>query len=241
MAPIVTAYAITSSTKLDPTSLAARSTSQSNDVSAFVLYIFRVPGSQDFCLSTFKPHKSDIVTALDVLLAAYYVRVVDGDVLQILRGDQCVASLRGPDVEVKLKIEDPASTNNESNISRKPIDNAQGNYFTTAVNTIDKKNGHSKALSSESGNCSRQSPVEGLNFAALAEAVAAAEATDRHTVLSAQVIKEKLRTAKRSMATSEFRTPWSDRCIFYSSVTGQDLKVCGLQRLQVSVLINLAV
>jgi len=186
-----------------------------------------VPGSQDFCLSTFKPHE-DITTALDVLLAAYYIRVVDEDVLQVLRGGQCVALLRGPDVEVKLKIDDPASTNNDSSISRKPVDNAQGNYFKTAVNTIDKKTGHSKAMSSESGNCSRQSPVEGLNFAALAEAVAAAEAIDRHNVLSAQVIKEKLRTAKRSMATSDFRTPWSDRCIFYSSVTGQDLKVCAL-------------
>jgi len=226
MAPIVTAYAIdVSSTKLDPASLAAHSTSQFNDVIAFVLYIFRVPGSQDFCLSTFKPH-DDIVTALDVLLAAYYIRVIDEDELQVLRGDQCVALLRGPDVEVKLRIDDPAITHSiGSSISRKPIDNSQGNYFKTAVNAIDKKTGHSKATNSESGIYSRQSSVEGLNFAALADAVAAAEAADRHSVLSAQMIKEKLRTAKRSMATSEFHTPWSDRCIFYSSVTGQDLKV----------------
>jgi len=180
-------------------------------------------------LSTFKPH-ADIVTALDVLLAAYYVRVLDDeDVLQILRGDHCVASLRGSDVEVKLRIDDPASTNNESSISRKPIDNPQGTYFKTAVDAIDKRTGHSKAMGAESGDPLRPSPVEGLNFAALAEAVAAAEASDRHNILSAQVIKEKLRTAKRSMATSEFRTPWSDRCIFYSSVTGQDLKVYSLQ------------
>jgi len=191
---------------------------------ALVLYIFRVPGGQDLCLSTFKPHH-DVVTGLDILLSAYYVRCNDDSTLQVLRGGDCVASIFNDQIEVKLRIEDPADTKDETVVTRKRIDNKEGNYFTTSIQEVERVTGHKKSFSSAI-NSDGQSPYTGLNMDQLASAVArsGSEVTQAGPT-STQQLKEKLRTAKRSLATSEFKDQRGQRCLFYSSVTGQDLKV----------------
>jgi hypothetical protein len=224
MSPIVTARAIDSlHSRTDVPLLPGQTSVGSDGKSAFVLYIFRVPGCRDFCLSTFKV-REDIVTALDMLLSAYYVRVGENDTLQLLRGDQCVATLSGSNIEVKVRIDDPASKKNDASVSRKPIENQDGNFFNTTIDTVDRKSGHSKSISA---GVSEDSAAEGLNYKALAEAAAAMEkVNERQGLPSPGQMKEKFRTARRSAAASDFKNQWGDRCVFYTSVTGQDLRVC---------------
>lgn len=191
---------------------------------ALVLYIFRVPGGQDLCLSTFKPHH-DVVTGLDILLSAYYVRCNDDSTLQVLRGGQCVATLINNQIEVKLRIEDPADTKDETVVIRKRIDNKCGNYFTTSIQEVERAAGHKKSFSSAIDS-NGQSPYTGLNMDQLTLAAArSGSELAQAGPTSTQQLKEKLRTAKRSLATSEFKDQRGQRCLFYSSVTGQDLKV----------------
>jgi len=191
--------------------------------SAFVLYIFRVPGNHDLCLSTFKPH-NDVVTALDILLAAYYVRCNEYGAFQVLRGGQCVASLSDNQIEVRLKIDDPAETKNETIVTRKRIDNKGGNFFQTSIEEIDRLD-QKKSFVSDANGISPAS-CSGLNIDQLKAAAARSEKESLQTgFTSTQLIKEKLRTAKRSLASSEFKDQRGQRCMFYPSVTGQDLRV----------------
>lgn len=59
---------------------------------SIILYIFRVPGTSDFCLSLVKPLRVT-VTELDVVLALYYVRVGADDSMVVLRSGRAVARL----------------------------------------------------------------------------------------------------------------------------------------------------
>lgn len=64
-----------------------------------VLFVFRVPGGHDLCISLAKPAK-DQVTDLDVFLALYYVRAgADGSLVLVRRG-QAVARVEGWVVEI---------------------------------------------------------------------------------------------------------------------------------------------
>lgn len=231
MSPIV-AHAIDSlQTKSGTTACATPATQPAVHVdqkSAFVLYIFRVPGGQDLCLSTFKPH-DDVVTALDILLAAYYVRCNEQGVFQILRGGQCAASLSNNEIEVRLRIDDPADNKDETLVTRKRISNKDGNTFTTSILDVDRTAGHKKSLSS-SATDNVVSTYSGLNIDQLTAAAGRSESEGLHLgSKAAQQFKEKLRTAKRSLASSEFKDQRGQRYLFYSSVTGQDLKVCRLR------------
>jgi hypothetical protein len=228
MSPIVTARAIDSlHTRSEASLLPGQTGVDADGKSAFVLYVFRVPGSRDFCLSTFKVHE-DVVTALDILLAAYYVRVGEDEHLQLLRGDHCMATLYGSDIEVKIRIDDPASKRNNASVVRKPIENQDGSTFNTAIHAIDRKSGHSKSISD---GVREASTMEGLNYKALAEAAAAIQkVNERQSLPSPGQMKEKFRTARRSAAASDFKNQWGDRCVFYTNVTGQDLRVSCCQR-----------
>jgi len=228
MSPVV-AHAIDSlQSKTDNSTYATPATQPAvhDDLNtAFILYIFRVPGGQDLCLSTFKPH-DDVVTALDILLAAYYVRCHDDSTFQVLKGGQCVASFDNNQIEVKLRIEDPADTKDETIVTRKRINNKRGNYFTTSIQEVDRAADNRKPFDSAI-NSNGLSSYTGLNMDQLTSAVARSEIGENTQAgpTSTQQLKEKIRTAKRSLATSEFKDQRGQRCLFYSSVTGQDLKV----------------
>jgi len=227
MSPIV-AHAIDSLQSKGDNNICATPATQSvvnvDQNTPLILYIFRVPGGQDLCLSTFKPH-DDVVTALDILLAAYYIRCNDDSTFQVLRGSQCVASHINNQIEVKLTIEDPADTKDETIVTRKRIGNKSGNYFSTSIQEVERSAGHKKSFSS-ARDSNDLSTYTGLNMEQLISAAARMESENVQAgPSSTQQFKEKLRTAKRSLATSEFKDQRGQRCLFYSSVTGQDLKV----------------
>lgn len=195
---------------------------------ALVFYIFRVPGSQDLCLSTFKPH-ADVVTALDILLAAYYVNYNTNGTYHVLRGGELIATLEQNRIEVRVKIEDSADViNDERVVARKRLENGNIHFFTTSIEEVDRRvaAGHRKS-SVEGVNSNGSVSYSGLDLDQLRAAAARLEGESGQTgstLTSSQQFKEKLRTAKRGLASSEFRDQMGQRCLFYSSVTGQDLR-----------------
>lgn len=63
-----------------------------------VLYVFRVPGSVDLCLSLAKPLPK-IITEVDIQLALYYVKL-DLDDIMIIRDGRVTARVANNAIEM---------------------------------------------------------------------------------------------------------------------------------------------